>query len=65
MENKSKYYVINSIRLAKALSYLGFDYYAYKGINGETIYSFIDSKELRQAKRTLINLRKLYHEDYK
>lgn len=64
MEKKNKYFIVNSVRLAKALSFLGFDYYAYQGISGETIYSFIDSKELRQARASLLSMRKLYKKDY-
>ncbi|WP_055070700.1 hypothetical protein [Clostridium massiliamazoniense] len=64
MEKKNKYFIVNSVRLAKALSFLGFDYYVYTD-NGKEIFSFIDSKELRQARANLLNLRKIYHVDYK
>lgn len=59
---EKKYFIVNSLRLAQAISYCGFQYYIMDDrVNeGKKIYSFIDSAELREVFKIMIDTRKKY-----
>lgn len=53
---EKKYYEIKKKYLAFALSYLGFRYYKF-GTDEDTLYSFENTDEFRQALTGLTNLK--------
>lgn len=59
---KRKYFVINGLRLARALSYLGFEYMVFKKEEYD-IYSFENTDEFQEAYRLLVNSRKKYNKN--
>ena len=61
MKKKSDYFAINKKYLADGLAYLGFHYMQFIDDRYGLVYSFKDSKELRQAILDLNKLRKIYN----
>jgi hypothetical protein len=63
MENKnvkSEYFAVNDIALASSLSFLGFRYLRFDDEKYGKVYSFKDTKEFRQARQDLIDLKTKY-----
>lgn len=52
-----KYYNIEKKYLADALSFLGFKYYKFTGITGNTIFGFEDTPNFRNAMNGLFSLK--------
>ena len=57
MEEKKKYFKIDSLSLARALNYLTYNYMKFE-LDGKTIYSFEDSDEFRKDLKVINALRK-------
>lgn len=55
-----KYFVVSSINLAKALKFLGFEYYVFDDIQTGKIYSFINTEKFQDAYKNLCELRNKY-----
>ncbi len=54
----NKYYIIEKETLAKALNFLGFRYYKFKGDKGIDVYGFVDTEEFRKMMNGLFDLRR-------
>ena len=54
----NNYFKVDNKTLATALNYCGFSYMKFDGDSGNTIYSFRDSCELRDALKQLNTIRK-------
>lgn len=60
---EKKYYRVNQVYLANALSFLGFRYYKFNE-GGEVLYTFEDTKRFREALTTLMGLKNKYSSYY-
>lgn len=55
-----KYFVVSSINLAKAMKFLGFEYYVFDDIETGKIYSFVNNEKFQSAYREVCELRSKY-----
>lgn len=55
-----KYFAVNDIALASALSFLGFRYMRFDDDQYGKVYSFKDTEEFRQARESLLRLQYKY-----
>ena len=60
MQEKKKYFAINSLRLARALSFLGFDYMVFIKDDGNNVYSFEITEEFMEAKKLILDAKRKY-----
>lgn len=52
-----KYEIIKNSYLANGLAFCGFKYQKYQNDEGKTVFSFINSKELQEAIKTILNIK--------
>lgn len=57
MEDKNKYFKVDSLSLARAMNYLCYNFMKFD-LDGKTVYSFQDTDEFRKDLKIINNLRK-------
>lgn len=57
MENKNKYFKVDSLSLARAMNYLCYNFMKFD-LDGKTVYSFEDTDEFRKDLKIVNELRK-------
>ena len=54
---EKKYEIIKNSYLANGLAFCGFKYQKYQNDEGKTVYSFINNEELREAIKTILEIK--------
>lgn len=52
-----KYEIIKNSYLANGLAFCGFKYHKYQNDEGKTVYSFVNSMELQEAIRIILEVK--------